>query len=156
MRKMGIDQSLTSSGIVILENDNVIFYTTIKTKKTDGDLFKRCLIISNEINDIIKEHKVDYIAIEGLPFNMRSNVTRDLAGLQAVIITNIYKDFLKQTKIISPTALKKAATGSGKTKKEDMVEALPLDFKSSIFSSGYKKSTGLYDLADAYFLAKSL
>ena len=151
---LGIDQSLTSSGICIIENDTIKHFTCIKTKKDDGDIFDRSLIIINELEQLVIEHNVSKITIEGLPFNMRSNVTRDLAGLQAVIICHCKLKFNITPQIIPPKQLKKFATESGNAKKEDMVEALPEEYRNSIFDAGYKKSTGLYDLADAYFLAK--
>ena len=53
--------------------------------------------------------------------------------------------------VIAPTALKKAATRSGRADKQQMLEAVPEDDREQL--SKYGKTKGRYDLADAYHLA---
>lgn len=55
---------------------------------------------------------------------------------------------------MSPNLLKKFATDDGKAKKEAMVAALPQKFLDDISERKFKKSTGLYDIADAYWIAR--
>lgn len=52
--------------------------------------------------------------------------------------------------LVPPTIHKKNQTGSGRAKKEDMIESLP----SNVADSFYKTSKKIDDLADAYSLAK--
>jgi Holliday junction resolvasome RuvABC endonuclease subunit len=99
-------------------------------------------------------HKPDFIALEGLAFGMTGNATRDLAGLQFSIITVARYIDLINIEIVTPLSVKKFATDNGKAKKEDMIAALPILVGDMFRERGFKKTTGLADLADAYFIAK--
>lgn len=149
---MGVDQSYTSSGIVILdEQSNIILF---ETKKTVGDdMFARSWEIASHLQAIARHFNVQTIGLEGLAFAKFGNATRDLAGLQYAIINNLRFISMRDVKIISPNALKKYATGKGNVKKQEMVDFLPDNVLNS-FQALYKKSTGLYDVADAYWIAK--
>jgi len=152
---MGIDQSLSCTGIVIFLDGDMIHHATIKTSKDDGSLFKRILMIYIRIHNIMQQYNVDAVNIEGLSFGMsRGNVTRDLACLQGVIITNILNDFTMECKIVAPTAVKKFATDNGKATKTEMIASVPEDDMTKFKESGHKKTTGLADLADAYWIGK--
>lgn len=154
---IGIDQSYTSSGYCVIdESGSVIELGTVKTSSKDnGDIYNRSYVVATALAELVEKYNPEYFGIEGLAFSMMGNATRDLAGLQFVIITQ----FRHNTKygnnmvIVSPNLLKKFATGSGKAKKQDMVNALPKDVLMMIEEKKYKKSTGLYDVADAYFIA---
>lgn len=151
---MGIDQSLTCAGIVILLEDNVVHFETIKTKKEDGDVFERCLIIVRRINELIKQHNIDTVNLEGLSFVSRGNATRDLACLQGSIVVSILDKFKIKCNIVAPTKVKYKAAGNGKASKGDMINSLPSDIIDRFKKTGYKKTTGLADLADAYWIAQ--
>lgn len=88
---------------------------------------------------------------------MRGNATRDLAGLQFSIITKINFILKRDITIVAPPTLKKSATGTGKASKEEMIDALPKDILE-VFTKekNWKKSRGLTDVTDAYFLARYL
>lgn len=154
MISIGIDQSYTSTGYCIIEED-ILDYGIIKTDK-DMDIHDRVTKITDNLIEIISKYPNSQITIEGLAFGIRGNATRDLAGLQFVIIHNL-KRHLKNFEVVAPTSLKKFATGSGGGKKKitkaDMFKALPEDIQK-LFKSTHKISTGLYDITDAYWLAK--
>lgn len=154
-RYLGIDQSLTSTGWVILQAGIVQNFGTIGSQK-DQHVFDRAKSIALQINSICMQNKITHIAMEGLPFNAMSNVTRDLAGLMFTIGTTLI-DFTPDEDmfIYPPTMIKKYATGSGKAKKEDMVAALPEGVRAD-FKLRYVPSRGLYDVTDAYFIARLL
>jgi len=155
---MGIDQSFTNSGIVIMdESGDVKYFTTIKTKKdVDGDIFDRAITISSNLIEVIQKYDPTTLSLEGLAFSKFGNATRDLAGLQAVIITRIRNEtkYGSRLLIVSPNLLKKFATEKGGASKQDMVDFLPKNVLESFAEAKFKKTTGLYDLADAYHLAK--
>jgi len=151
---MGIDQSFRSSGIVIMDDDEIIHRECFKANK-DMNRFAQAHEIATYLELLINTYSPDIIAIEGLPFGMRGNVTRDLAGLQFVIIAHIQAVNNKCVEIIPPTSVKKFATGSGKAKKNEMIEALPNHVLESFLELGVKKTTGLSDVCDGYFILKT-
>lgn len=156
---IGFDQSYTSTGYCVYE-DTVIDYGTLHTSKDDL-IYDRAGIVAKNIIDIINKYPNCRVSLEGLAFGMMGSATRDLAGLQFVIINNIKQHtHVKDVTIISPTSLKKFATGSGGSKKIKVTK--PIMFKSlpdeyqKLFKQKHKASTGLYDITDAYYLAKYL
>lgn len=154
MKILGIDQSYTSSGIVLLE-DGELFSAHKYVADKSVNRFAQAHEIALHIAGVVDEHKPDIIAIEGLAFGMRGNVTRDLGGLQFVIIAHLQEVKKREVEIIAPTSAKKFATGSGRAKKEDMIESLPEPILEHFTGLGLKKSTGLADMADAYWIAKT-
>ena len=155
-RFMGIDQSYTNTGYCVLDQSGTpIDFGTYKTSKED-DVYDRALSIANFIISKVKEHKLDGLTIEGLAFGIRGDATRDLAGLIFTIITHAkaYDDKLKFD-VVAPTSLKKFATQSGKADKKQMIAAVPTIFVEEFIEAGYKKTTGLADICDAYWLAKT-
>lgn len=149
---LGIDQSLTSTGWCVLENDQLTDYGLISSDKSKEN-YERAIDVSNEIQSLEIQLQPDLVVIEGIPFMSRSNVTRDLAGLQFLILDRLLGGVTKEDiRIIPPTKLKKFATGNGKASKDDMFEALPDYAKEKI--SKTLKTKGRYDLTDAYWLAR--
>lgn len=151
---LGIDQSYTFCGIVLLNEDGAVEFSTIHTS-TGCDIYDRAGNVASHIGNIIKKYKPAVVGVEGLAFAKFGNATRDLAGLLFVIMNKMRTDGVNDISIIPPNTLKKSATGSGKATKEDMVNALPEDVKVS-FKKQYKKTKGLYDIADAYWIARHI
>ena len=151
---MGIDQSFTSTGIVILNNNSEILHVTIISSEKNVDFFERAYIISQEINKLIIEHNVTDITLEGLAFGGVGNATRQLSGLQYTIVIGIRKTLSKEIGIIPPTTLKKFATGKGAASKVDMYNSTPEEVKTYFSTQNIKKTKGLYDCVDAYWLAR--
>lgn len=150
---LGVDQSYTSCGLAVADEDKLVAFHRFKTDST-LDVYDRAIQVANFIVEYIQLHKVESVRIEGLAFGMRGDATRDLAGLIFVLITNMRtrcKDV--SCSIVAPTSLKKFATGSGKSDKKAMIEALPVDVRDEFVEAGFKKTTGLTDLTDAYWLA---
>lgn len=160
----GIDQSLNSTGVCILDGDEVLKYALISSKITrkmravenpkldiieydkEGDNIENVLKIRDKIKYIINLYKPSEIHIEQPAFRACGSIV-DLSGLYYVICELAYDRDIK-VKIIQPTKLKKWVTGNGQAEKDVMVDAflrLNPDMKLDI---------KIDDLADAYFLAK--
>lgn len=154
MKTLGLDQSFTSTGYTIFDEDkSMISFGLLKIEKTIENIFDRALTIALKVCDIITENDIKQVNIEGLAFGMRGDATRDLAGLQFTIITMIkHKNPQIVVNLISPKSVKKFATGSGKATKQEMMDALPTDIKQQFLDQNYKKTTGLADITDSYFI----
>lgn len=152
MITLGVDQSYTSTGYVVNDNGTVEHFGLIKAQ---GDSpYSKAAFIADQIVVRIITHSVNRVVLEGLAYGMVGNATRDLAGLLFVIITTLERECPDVSiVVVPPTSNKKNATGNGKASKTDMVNALPQDVLDRIVDAGYKKTTGQYDLADAYFLS---
>lgn len=155
MNILGIDQSLTSSGITIsLRNGEEILFEVIETKKTDDPyhVFRRSKTISDRIMEIVKEHSIDKVVLEGLGFASKGDQTRNLGILQGQIVISLLEAGYEPT-IVPPTTLKKFATGKGNAPKEDVFESVGEPYREYI-RENYGKTKGRYDLADSYHLAE--
>ncbi|MGQ7243687.1 crossover junction endodeoxyribonuclease RuvC [Salinicola sp. V024] len=146
---MGIDQSFTNSGIVIIDDGQMTYHEVIKSDKNQSRLI-RAQSIAQRVLEIAIEYQIDSVRIEGLSLGSISSSTRDLAGLQFLILDRLTTIALEPA-IIAPTSLKKVFSGNGRASKDDMLDAVP-DAARAIFNK-IPKSRGRYDLADAYALA---
>lgn len=153
MVTVGIDQSYTSCGFVALDGDKILYAEAYGSDKS-SDIFWRSWTQTLYTNELINKWQPKHIALEGLAFMRFGNATRDLAGLQFVLVTTLRYRRNQDVEVIAPLTLKKFATGSGKAKKDDMVDSLPQDVREYFEAQGFKKSKGLYDVTDAYWLAK--
>lgn len=147
----GIDQSLTKTGVVIFDNDFqvMIHHEVIETKlnKVDAlDSFKRVAEIASRIEFLCNFYSVSSVRIEGLSYGSLGQATRTLAGLHYVIVDRLMHASI-DVAVIAPTALKKAATGSGRADKQMMLDACPSDVCEQL--SKFGKTKERFDLADA-------
>lgn len=150
---IGIDQSYTSTGIVVLDAAQAVVATLRITSTKDDDIFVRADNVSTAIADFVASHQPTRVAIEGLAFGMTGSATRDLAGLQFLAIVKLRAKGFAPI-IVSPSSLKKMALGVGKASKQEMIAALPQEVAERFAAEGYKKTKGLGDMADAFWLAK--
>ncbi len=151
---LSIDQSYTHCAWCVTDRQNVVEFDVIKSDK-EKNIYERSLAISLELSRIYNHYSPEEIRLEGLAFGMRGDATRDLAGLLFTIVNvlshiNQFKNF----KIISPKTVKKTGTGSGKATKKEMIAALPPDIMKLFKDKNFKQTTGLSDLADAYWISQ--
>jgi Holliday junction resolvasome RuvABC endonuclease subunit len=153
---LGIDQSYTSCGYVLwnTESQQMEEFGRFTTEKTDTT-YARALSTAKKICELIKKHNPTMLKAEGLAFGIRGDATRDLAGLLFTIVNLVaYEHPTIVFKEYAPTSVKKKATGSGKADKKAMIEALSDDVRQKFLDAGFKKTTGLTDLTDAYWIAR--
>lgn len=151
MISLGIDQSYTSTGIVIISDDNIEAQTI--SSSTDDDWFGRAIYVADQVLTIIDNINPDIICMEDLAFGSVGNATRNLAGLQFTIVCAIRRTN-RSVILVPPTTLKKFATGKGNSKKTDMYDHLPDEIRTLFTLKKFKKTKGLYDIVDAYWLSK--
>lgn len=153
MKVLGIDQSLTSTGLCLMEEGKVIalnIYKTTPDKDDPSRIYHRIRYISGKVHAYINEYDVDRIVIEDLAYCAKGNATRDLAMLLGAIVRVCSHVPIH----LPPTALKKYATGKGNSDKKAMLEAIrEVAPKVHEHLLTYPASKGRYDLADAFWLA---
>jgi len=149
---MGIDQSYNGCAFVVTKEDEILDLGIIRSDKT-ADVYTRALSNAVQLHTVYEKHNPDLVGIEGLAFGMTGNVTRDLAGLLFTIVTTMtLKSPDWKYVIIPPTAVKKRGAGTGKAKKDEMINATPIHIVDKFKDYGVKKTTGLADLCDAYWI----
>jgi Holliday junction resolvasome RuvABC endonuclease subunit len=158
MKIAGIDPSLTSTGVVILEDDNPmpVYAACIKSDKETSKIF-RATWIGQKCVEMLTDNAVEiaYVESPALGYAARnSNIRADLAGLFYRVMGDVSIINGIPARNVPPKALKFFATKNGKASKDQMVEAVPDDVIDYFLSLGYKKSTGIVDLCDAYHLAR--
>ena len=151
---IGIDLSITSTGFFI-EGSAGYRGGVIKTSPQDGDFYKRATIIMMKLDELIRQYPDYLIAIESPAYGARGAQSYVLFGIHFLACTLFYKHGREAVQF-SPTSIKKFATGKGNSKKDIMFESLPEDIKLYLEKLGLKKSTGLYDATDAYWIAQYL
>lgn len=126
---VGIDLSLTGTGLVVLRDDVTIYTQKLISTKPDKLIEERIIYIKDEINSIFKRiydfgnatgYEIKSVYIEGLSMGSKGSKMFELAGLHFFI-----RIFLSENgynyKVIPPTTLKKFVTGKGNAQKNLML-----------------------------------
>jgi len=120
MNIMGIDQSLGTTGIAIINDEHSFVCTeTIKTDKVDSDL-ARCMDITNRVLRLCEIYKIKKVAFEGYAFTVRGNYSYRAGELGGILKYRLNEKMI-EFKQVAIMAHKKKFTGSGKAKKEDII-----------------------------------
>ena len=121
---IGIDPSLTGSGMVVLENEQVKCELLIKSKppieKNNVTEIERLVLIRDKIISIIKENPPDLVCIENLAFMAKGTSLTQLSYLNYAIRAYLWENNIKFL-LVAPTTLKKFITGNGRAEKEEMM-----------------------------------
>jgi len=156
----GIDQSFTFTGVCLFdkETQELIRSTGFKSEKKinkEVQLFdKRVTDLSDEIVAYLVKNDVEEVSIESLSLMSHSASSLVLAGLFYVILDKLQKKGIAYMKV--PPKTLKAHVRHGNMKKEEMYDLIPEIDKQKLLKLGYKKTSGLYDLSDAYHLGQYL
>lgn len=121
---IGIDLSLTGTGIVVLQDGKILEHALIKSKPV-GDLpineLKRIQKIVNDIEVIVIKYPLDIAVIENLAFGVRNaTALTQLAGLNYFTRAMLSSKDIKFV-LVAPTSLKKFVTSNGAAKKDMMM-----------------------------------
>lgn len=123
---LGLDLSLTATGIVSLNNGTVEMAETTKNRP-ELDVRKRVLLIRDRIVKIIKHPNIafDLIVVEGFSYGSKGRSVFDIGYLGNRIKEEL--DYFKESENIpwlevSPSQLKLFATGKGNANKEIILQ----------------------------------
>lgn len=128
---IGIDPSLTSTGIVVLRGNKVELAVTTKNKPALGTIervrliYERIVDIQENLTDGEKWQAPDLIVIEGFSYGSKGRSVFDIAYLGWRIREEL--EWLKEQDNIPwlevpPSQLKKFATGQGNANKEIILQ----------------------------------
>ncbi len=146
MRIIGIDPSLTSTGIVILDEDGGLKYQKVFCSKPLPNRIKRIYKLIQELLNYVYTITDDgrtLFGIEGYSYGSRQ-FAHQLGELGGCLRLELYRGCWDY-KEYAPTMVKKFTTGKGNVKKELMLLHV---FKKW----GFETSSS--DLADAYAIAQ--
>jgi Holliday junction resolvasome RuvABC endonuclease subunit len=118
---LGIDPSATSTGLAIITPDLGLRTETIRPKELRGG--KRLKHHQDALLNFVREHKEKRIlaCIEG-PSLDSTNKADTLGQVRGVFLVTL-ENLGAEVTVVQPTTLKKFATRSGSSDKEDMVKA---------------------------------
>lgn len=138
---VGLDLSLTSTGIVVWEEE-VLFAINPKTQPRDGGPESRTAIILDAISVALKSYEPRVVDVENHAFGAIGGDTRphELLGVVRFTLWNEGRTM----RVVAPNTVKKFATGNGRASKEEMLEAAKV----------FWPDCPNHDLADALFIAK--
>lgn len=142
MRFIGIDQSLTSTGVVIIEKDQTIFVEQYVFPSEDN--FKHLYSMTEVFDDLYRSFGAKAIGFEGYSFASKGNTLTRLVELGTMIRFVAAKYTNTSTYIFAPQNLKKFVAGKIFKKDEMRLEV----FKRWAFEN---KSN---DIVDAYAIAR--
>jgi crossover junction endodeoxyribonuclease RuvC len=137
-RYVGIDPS-TKTGLVIIENKQVVFAKEITSKSKEDP--HRFIDIATQIREHITES--DIICIEGFSYGSKGKGVSTQYGIGWEIRSELIRHGFSFYDV-APSSVKKFATGKGNTKKDEMV--LPI-YKKWGFESNSD------NIRDAFVLA---
>lgn len=137
---VGIDPSLTGTGLVALSGDKS--YSKVIHTKERG--LERMKLICDEVEQFLDYHDTEIACIEGFSYGSKGKAIYEIGGLGYLLRMILYnKDY--EWYEIPPSTLKKFATGKGNAKKHEVAVAVQKRW-------GFEAPTE--DEIDAYVLAR--
>lgn len=123
-RTVGIDLSLTGTGLVVLEDGKLVHSRLIKSTRGGArpkDETERLRSIIKEIVGELGTYKPSMVSIEGLAFMARNTTALvQLAGLNYLLRSTLHDIDIPYI-VIAPTSLKKYITTKGNAPKSSMM-----------------------------------
>jgi crossover junction endodeoxyribonuclease RuvC len=139
---LGIDLSLTGTGLSVVEGDRLLFSECYKPKNKSGPT--RLIEIRHKVSETIDKYQPELICIEGYSFGSRGRALFQIGELGGLIRVLLHKTGIKWLEI-TPSQVKKFAAGVGNCGKDIIMQQVykrwGMEFKTS-------------DEADAFILAK--
>lgn len=167
----GLDWSMSSPGLAIQSENEVLFYG-IKQKKKHVSSNKnivlldpvavykndaeRYFLLSAMFIEILKEHKITTVFLEGYAYGASGN-TFNIGECTGILKLSLWKSGIDLI-VLQPGEIKKFATGKGNANKTAMYDAYIAqtghDFAADINDErrGDKIPSPVNDLVDAFFI----
>jgi crossover junction endodeoxyribonuclease RuvC len=120
MRVLGIDPGLTRCGVGVVEGQparppRLVAVEVIRTEH-EGELALRLRTIADEVDDVIRRHRPDVIAVERVFSQRNVRTVMGTAQVSGVVIVAAARAGIPVA-LHTPTEVKAAITGSGRADK---------------------------------------
>ena len=148
MRILGLDLSLTSPGLAVIEDGNLVFADTIKVPAKLREAARLVHIEKAVVLALIEPYKADMAAIEGYSFGAK-NAREALGELGGVVRRSLYLLGVPYV-VIPPTTWRKTLTGRGNLKKDMVGAALTKKYRTLIGEYDFPTLDALEAWAVAY------
>jgi crossover junction endodeoxyribonuclease RuvC len=121
MNIIGLDLSLTGTGIVVLRDSRIVYQELVTTKPGTTDM-QRIITIMNQITEVLTTYAGPdcLVVIEGPSYGSNTSSIHTLGKLAGVVELSLVLRNITYL-IVPPTSLKKLITGKGNAKKEQML-----------------------------------
>lgn len=160
---LGLDLSLSSTGVAVIDRSNTIHTVALQTDNKDYLTTEaRITAIVASILKVVEEHRVEYIVFEGYAFGsgkFGSNNLTTLAELKGVVLHYLHNKYPHIKHItVTTQQMKKYVTGKGiltapkGTKKKDVANSKKQIVLDAI-NKNYNLEVTTFDEADAVGLA---
>jgi len=140
-KAMGLDLSLTSTGVAIIQADGTSESMTIRSKFRDE---ARLADLRDKILATVKLHRPKLVVLEGYSYGSVTSLA-SLAELGGLVKTGLF-EVSQPVLVVPPARVKKFATGKGNSKKDEVRLAVYKRW-------GFEAPTN--DEVDAYVLART-
>lgn len=148
---LGLDLSLTGTGVILLKNGKIVGQKCIKSKPVGDkplDELKRIMKIVEDIEMCLTAWTVDIAVIENMAFGVRNATSlTQLAGLNYFVRAMLWSRGTKFV-LVAPTTLKKFITGSGASKKDVMLMETYKRYKVTILNDNENDAFGLAKIGE--------
>lgn len=123
---VGLDLSLTSTGVAVIHGDRVTVARVKSTPVPNGtseDQASRMSVIARTILDGIPVTEHTHVGVEGPSFGSKGTAAHILGGLWWIVRDVLRCAGLPVT-VVPPTVVKKYATGAGNAGKDEVLAAV--------------------------------
>lgn len=155
MYAIGIDPSLTNTGVVTLGGGLLRAIDNIKSKKSGDTPTDEMLRLTTIVDDLVRplpKNTTGLVAIEGLAFAARNTSSlSQLSGLNYMLRDAILNrdDLAFKLIVVAPTSLKKFVTGKGNCQKDLMFLKTYKRWKLTFTDNNLCDAHGLARIAEA-------
>jgi len=157
MKSLGIDLSMTGTGIALLEDGKLVYSETIKSKKEgdtpDAEVRRLMGIVVKVMEHVDVIENLDVVVLEGIAFMAKSTALAQLSGLTYMVRKEMVDRDI-QFFVVAPTTLKKFITGKGNSAKDIMMLETYKLYGESILDNNQCDAFGLAHVGEAVLTEK--
>jgi len=116
-RTLGLDNSLTGTGIIVLDQDgNIVWQETIgfglEKDAPTREVLERIIYITNRVLYVVRKYDVEYVAVEGYAYG-KTFRREQLAELGGVVKTQLFLSTGIVPVIVAPSTARAVVFGKG-------------------------------------------